>query len=101
MIPHSDRGYGLQRTFDIIYDDMEKETEVGEIYVMKKVDYELCLEKGEANWIGVKNVTDPDSEDAFARAVGWYEVNFEDSDDTYAFGSLQEALRYYDKVSLL
>lgn len=99
-VPMSDSGYGPKRKFDVIYDDGEKETEVGEIYVMKKVDYELCLEKGEKNWIGVKNVVDSSSEDEFARAIGWYEVNMEGCSDTCVFSSLHEALRYHDKVSL-
>lgn len=97
--PKSDNGYGPERSFDIIYDDGEKNTGVKEIHVMKTSDYEVCMLKGEKDWIGVKNVTDPDSQDEFARTIGWYEVNFEGSNESFIFASLHEALRYYDKVS--
>ena len=86
------------RTFDVIYDDGDTETDLKEIFVMKKADYELCMMKEEKDWIGVKNVTDPNSCDDFARAVGWYEVNIDGTN--HVFSSLGDALRCYDVVSL-
>lgn len=94
----SSSDYGAVRTFDVIYDDGDTETDLKEIFVMKKADYELCMMKEEKDWIGVKNVTDPNSRDDFARAVGWYEVNIEGTN--HVFSSLGDALRFYDLVSL-
>lgn len=99
VIPRSDCGYGPKRILDVIFDDGETETGIKEIYVMKKIDYELCLHKGEKEWIGVKNITDPDSTDEFARAVGWYQVSLDEPRETFVFASLHDALQFYDKVS--
>lgn len=101
ILPMSDKGYGPAKTFDVIYDDGEIESGIKEIYVMKKVDYELCITREDKEWVGVTNVTEKDSEDEYARTVGWYEVHIEETNEKYVFSSLNEALRFHDKVSVL
>jgi hypothetical protein len=92
----SNSGYGPVRTYDVVYDDGETEKNIKEIFIMEKSDYELAKEG--KNWVGVKNVTDPDSEDGFAQAVGWYEVSSEGTN--HVFTSLGAAMRFHDKVRL-
>lgn len=101
ILPMSDKGYGPAKTFDVIYDDGETEKGIKEIYVMKKVDYELCITREDKEWIGVRNVTEKDSEDEYAKTVGWYKVHNEETNEEYVFSSLNEALRFHDKVSVL
>ena len=64
--------YGPVKKYDIVFDDGDTESNVDELWVAKKAEYELCLEKPEEDWIGVKNVRFPNARDNYARLIGWY-----------------------------
>ena len=87
--------YGPVKTYDIVYDDGDTETNLDEIFVMKKEEYEIFMLKKEKDWIGVTNFTDTKSQDAYARIIGWYDTWFGGEHRVYS--SLGEALRAYDK----
>jgi len=88
--------YGPEKKYDVVFDDGDTEPNVGEIWIAKKADYEVCLEKrDEEDWIGVKNVRFPDSKDEYARMIGWYETCLDGVQRVYS--SLGEALRAHDK----
>lgn len=84
--------YGPIRRYDVIFDDGDKETGLGEIWVTRKSEYELCVKKPEAEWKGVTNVTFSESKDEYARVIGWYQVDGAQQ----VYSSLREALKAHD-----
>jgi hypothetical protein len=88
--------YGPQRSYDVVYDDGDTESNMHEIWVMQKDEYELSLKKPEEQWIGVTNVTYPKSKDDYARLIGWYTITCDEAHQVYS--SLGDALRSHDKV---
>jgi hypothetical protein len=88
--------YGPQRKYDVVYDDGDTESNMHEIWVMKKDEYELSIKKPEDQWIGVTGVTFPKSKDEYARLIGWYRLTCDGADQVYS--SLEDALRSHDKV---
>lgn len=93
--PGADK-YGSNMKYDIVYDDGDTESNVDEIWVAKKVDYETCLQNPEEkDWIGVRNICFLDSKDEYARLVGWYETCLEGVPEVHS--SLREAFRANDK----
>ena len=79
---NEERGdYGPVRTYTIKYDDDGMEQQVPEHFVFPKKDYLLSTTKrGDGGcddivgWKGVRNFLDENSEDLWARCVGWYAV---------------------------
>jgi hypothetical protein len=91
--------YGPVRKYDVVFEDGDTESNVDEIWVTKKAEYELCLEKPEEEWVGIKAVRFPESKDQYAKLIGWYETCL--GGVTHTFSSLAEALRAHDKVSFM
>jgi hypothetical protein len=89
--------YGPERKYDVLYDDGDTESNMDEIWVMKKDEYELGVMKPEEQWIGVTNVTFPKSNDQYAKLIGWYKLTCDGAHQVYS--SLGDALRSHDKVS--
>jgi hypothetical protein len=62
--------YGPVKTYDIIFDNGEIETNIDEISVMKKVDYDILSDlPDESFWNGVVHYTDPSSNDDYAKII--------------------------------
>ena len=40
--------------------------------MMKKEEYDSCIEKEEESWVGVTIYRDKSSDDKYARFIGWY-----------------------------
>ena len=57
--------------------------------------YEVSIAKPEDTWIGVTNIRFEDSNDEYARLIGWYKTTVGDVNRVYT--SLRSALRAYDK----
>jgi len=80
--------YGPARLYDVEFDDGDELDGVGDEYVFAEEDYLLQTsgggrgssgiegggEGGGGGWIGVTNVVDRESDDGWARMVGWYNV---------------------------
>ena len=88
--------YGPQYKYDVVYDDGDTESNVQEIWVMKKNEYETGIKNPEENWIGVTNITFPESKDNYAKLIGWYKLTCGGHHPVYS--SLGDALRAHDKV---
>ena len=88
--------YGPQYKYDVVYDDGDTESNVQEIWVMKKNEYEMGIKNPEENWIGVTNITFPESKDNYAKLIGWYKLTC--GGDHPVYSSLGDALRAHDKV---
>ncbi len=67
------------------------------MFVMKKDDYEIGIEKEEGDWVGVTNYRDETSKDRYARLVGWYEFTTA-SGEHRIYSSLNDALHSYDEI---
>ena len=80
----------------MVYDDGDTESNVQEIWVMKKNEYEMGIKNPEENWIGVTNITFPESKDNYAKLIGWYKLTC--GGDHPVHSSLGDALRAHDKV---
>ncbi|KAL7546752.1 hypothetical protein ACHAWF_010085 [Thalassiosira exigua] len=93
---HEGGEFGPVRFFDVVYDDGDTESNMEEIWVSKKEEYEMCLRKPEEEWVGVTNLTFPESGDDFARLVGWYRTTADEG----VYSSLCEALRAHDKHTI-
>mmetsp|Transcript_34100 Transcript_34100/g.71784 ORF Transcript_34100/g.71784 Transcript_34100/m.71784 type:complete len:322 (+) Transcript_34100:169-1134(+) len=91
-------GYGPIKTYDIVFDDGDTESNVGEIWVAKKTDYEVCVQKPEESWVGVRNARFPNAKDEYAREIGWYEITV--GGDPQLYVSLGDALRAHDKYMI-
>mmetsp|Transcript_10528 Transcript_10528/g.21869 ORF Transcript_10528/g.21869 Transcript_10528/m.21869 type:complete len:675 (+) Transcript_10528:1027-3051(+) len=89
-------GYGPVKKYDIVFDDGDVEKGVDEVFVMKKVDYEIGIEKDENDWVGVTNYLDRRSKDKYARLVGWYEFTSA-AGEHRIYSSLNDALHAYDE----
>ena len=92
--------YGPVMMYDIVYDDGDTESNVHEIWVIKKEEWEMYHRKPEESWIGVTNVTFPTSEDNYANTLGWYKLsssNFVDMKNPPVYSSLGDALRAHDR----
>lgn len=87
--------YGPQRKFDVVFDDGDTESNLDEIWVSDRIEYEICTQKPEEEWIGVRNICFPESNDEYAQTIGWYETCFGGINRVYS--SLVEALRSHDK----
>jgi hypothetical protein len=88
--------YGPQYKYDVVYDDGDTESNLQEIWVMKKNEYEMGIKNPEENWIGVTNITFPESKDNYAKLIGWYKLTC--GGDHPVYSSLGDALRAHDKV---
>ena len=82
------------KTYDIVFDDGDTDSNLGEAWVSKKSEYDTCLNHPDNTWIGVSNVRLKGSKDDYLRLIGWYES--EGSNKKYT--SLGDALRAHDKV---
>ena len=92
--------YGPVMMYDIVYDDGDTESNVHEIWVIKKEEWEMYHRKPEESWIGVTNVTFPTSEDHYANTLGWYKLSsstYVDVKNPPIYSSLGDALRAHDR----
>ena len=98
-------GYGPRRTYairwvksssDVYYPIFEngKDLVVEDYQVMSIDDYETPKHIKESDWKGVKHVSDKESNDPWAREVGWYTVNIKGVEESFIH--LSDALRAYD-----
>ncbi|KAL9190424.1 hypothetical protein ACHAXT_007635 [Thalassiosira profunda] len=82
--------YGPVCRYEVHFDDGDKDTDLEEQYVMSKEDYELK----DRHLVGVKNVTDKDCNDEWARVVGWYVADV--GGEEKAFSRLSDAMEAHD-----
>ena len=80
-----------------VFDNGEVERNLDEVWIMKKKDYAVSSRLLEDSWIGVTNRTDPNSDDEYARTIGWYYVKCGESEQVYT--SIDDALKAHDEVS--
>ncbi|KAL3799419.1 hypothetical protein HJC23_013874 [Cyclotella cryptica] len=123
--------YGPTRHYSVRFDDDNEELRgINDAYVFSFEDYKLSMfdqngDSGKTRWVGVKNVTDVNSRDLWAKVVGWYEASIgevilrlfflilsktrvnplinlllimmvDQDGETHSFSTLSGALRAYD-----
>lgn len=91
-----DFGYGPTRIYDIEFDDGDALSDVSDMWVFEKLEYELITrrrqDKNQGSWEGIKHVIDEESQDEWAKYVGWYTVSV-NGDAEKSFNSLRDALK--------
>lgn len=106
------RYYGPQRLYSVQYDDGDDLDRVEDCYVFSEEDYLILTRNGygqvkgvddcaacsngnggNANWIGMRNVTDKESSDRWVNTVGWYNVTL--ADGTEQSFSLLSGRRFF------
>ena len=87
-------GYGPRRIYNILFDSGDLVQDVKDYQVVSMHEHTLSKRIQESEWKGVKHVYDGDSNDPWARAVGWYTVEIEGVEE--AFEHCQTALMAYD-----
>ena len=81
-----------------VFDNGEVEQSLDEVWVMKEKDYiALRAKPKEFAWIGVQRCTDQDSNDEYAKKVGWFETYC--GEDLQIHTSISDAMRAHDSVS--
>ena len=85
--------YGPIRLYNITFDDGDKLSNLGDHYVFSREDTKL-LDGKRGLGIGVKVVYDANSEDKWARDVGWYQVDIDGMKQSFSL--LSEAWKAYD-----
>ena len=85
-------GYGPVRKYDVAFEGGGTKSNLHEIWVMKKAEYELSLQRPEKNWVGITVVRFPESKDQYAKLIGWYETCL--GGVTHTFSSLAEVLEH-------
>lgn len=88
--------YGPIVYYSIEYDDGDELDRVADLYVFLRKEYAVLNRHDETKeWMGgVRNITDSDSHDEWARYVGWWAVTIDGR--SRAFSLLSEALLAYD-----
>mmetsp|Transcript_27682 Transcript_27682/g.59121 ORF Transcript_27682/g.59121 Transcript_27682/m.59121 type:complete len:772 (-) Transcript_27682:404-2719(-) len=92
-----DDKYGYVRYYSVNFDDGDVMTNVRDHFIMDAEEYLLHLRDDEDeshSWLGVKNVVDKTSNDAWAKHVGWYVATFDEEEHTFSL--ISDALRAYD-----
>jgi len=87
-------GYGPRRTYNILLDNGDLLDDLEDYQVMLEREYLLSKRIQESEWKGVKHICDKESNDPWAREVGWYTVNIEGVEDTFVH--LSDTLTAYD-----
>jgi len=110
--PAADEKYGKTSRYNVTYDLGDRLRGLEERYVCAAEDHELRRRLGvlnagggrnasAASWRGVKgvrNVTDKNSSDPWAKHVGWYVATVDG--EKHEFASLKDALRAVDAATL-
>jgi hypothetical protein len=89
-----DFGYGLIRHYDIGFDDGDQLSSVPECYVFSREEYYLAIKSLTKKWDAIENIRDEESEDEWAKKVGWYNLSV-DGETTESFPLLCDALEAY------
>jgi len=84
--------YGPTRTYHIRYDDGDELENIQDYWVFSRKDYDLSM-RSQPN-IGVKKRRDKQSNDMWAKKVGWYEINVGGTKKLFSF--LSDAMKAYD-----
>jgi len=85
--------YGPIRLYNIAFDDGDKLSNLGDYHVFSKEDTKL-LDGKKGLGMGVKVVYDANSNDKWARDVGWYQVQIDGMKQSFSL--LSEAWKAYD-----
>lgn len=88
--------YGPLRFYDVAFDDGDEQDDILDAFVFDRSDYLLTLRH--QTWLGVKNVVDENSEDDWARVVGWYNAVIEGEERSFSL--LLDALRAHDAYTV-
>ena len=84
----TDSPYGPTRYYDVKFDDGDEMDGVEDYYVFPHSDYILVMKNDfKSNWIGVKNVHDPNIKGEvgkWPRIVGWYVATMDGKESEYA-----------------
>lgn len=96
--------YGPVRYYSVNFDDGDVGRDIPEHFVFLRDEYDIMTGLNEDNndndndeeivWKGVKTVTDRQSDDPWAKHVGWYVATIDGQDHTFSL--LSDALRAYD-----
>ena len=93
--------YGPVRYYTVHFEDGDIGRDIPEHFVFLQEEYELLImnddeddEDNETEWKGVRTVTDSQSEDEWAKDVGWYVATIDGEEHTFSL--LSDALRAYD-----
>ncbi|KAL9187143.1 hypothetical protein ACHAXT_010863 [Thalassiosira profunda] len=92
-------GYGPLRTYEVysLFGEDNTVFEVADDSVRAWDEYSMCtglLNEHKTNLIGVRNVTDEDAPDPWARKIGWYCALIDGTEEHFA--TLTAALRAHD-----
>jgi hypothetical protein len=92
--------YGPVRYYNVNFDDGDVGRDIPEHFVFLTEEYELHTMNDDDDdenivWKGVKTVTDRQSDDPWAKHVGWYVATLDNGQD-HTFSLLSDALRAYD-----
>ena len=90
--------YGPLRFYDVAFDDGDELDDILDAFVFSRSDYLLSLRRPMTAWLGVKNVLDEQSKDAWARVVGWYNAVIEGEERSFSL--LLDALRAHDAYTV-
>ena len=85
--------YGSVRLYNITFDDGDKLSNLGDHHVFSREDTKL-LDGERGLGMGVKVVYDANSNDKWARDVGWYQVEIDGMKQSFSL--LSEAWKAYD-----
>lgn len=91
--------YGPSRLYHIMFTDGDELDNIEDYYVFSKTDYELTtkFEVEGLDYIGVKRRVDKNSNDIWAKLVGWYEIKGEDG-KVQSFPKLADAMKAHDAI---
>ncbi|EJK76896.1 hypothetical protein THAOC_01316, partial [Thalassiosira oceanica] len=95
--------YGSLRLYTVKFeDDGSTLKRIPEHFVSSRRDYELHIEKDDDptsdTWTGVRNVLDKNSEDDWARFVGYYVATVDGGAGEERYGRLHDALQAHDRA---
>ena len=95
--------YGPVRHYSVNFEDGDRGEDIPEQFVFLQDEYEIMTmhqdeqeedDDEDAQWKGVRTVTDRQSDDPWAKHVGWYVATIDGEDHTFSL--LSDALRAYD-----
>lgn len=88
--------YGPNRLYHVRYEDGDELDKLEDCWVFPKKDYQLTIKFEKMGWkpIGVKKKFDRQSNDAWAKKVGWYEVTVDGEDQSFSL--LSDAMKAHD-----
>ena len=86
--------YGPLREYSIKYDDGDVLQQLEDCWIFSKMDYELTMKFDQWKPIGVRKKFDKQSDDMWAKRVGWYEVTVDGENQSFSF--LYDAMKAHD-----